>query len=146
MRSIEQILESIENKKKRLTEGDKRSYGINNLRDARSKGGDSGSPIRGYNVSFDQSELTEHLTDREFRVWYNHKQRTVWNEIRQAGITEVICPNCNLAVQKPEDMMRWAGIEHHGKCFVESVETGKYLMTEFSKPYYERIKRVVFGL
>ncbi|OGI12084.1 hypothetical protein A3K64_01955 [Candidatus Micrarchaeota archaeon RBG_16_36_9] len=141
---LEQILQSIENKRKELTEEDKRYYGIRNLRDATPKGSYGGSPIRGFNAPFDQYELTGYLTDKEFEIWYKHKQRTTWDEVRQAGVAQLICPDCNLAVQKPEDMIRWAGIVRHGNCFIEGVESGRNGITKPSDEYYKRIKQVVF--
>ncbi|NIO44514.1 MAG: hypothetical protein GTN36_03095 [Candidatus Aenigmarchaeota archaeon] len=144
VKTLEQILESLEKRKKEITEWDKKYYGYKNLEQALPKGKYGGSPIRGFNAPFDQYELTKHLIDEEFEILYRHKQRKTWDEIKQAGVREIICPSCDLAVQRPEDMMRWAGIVRHGDCFINDIENGKYDITKSSDSYYKRIKQVVF--
>lgn len=139
MRTLEQILESVENKKKEMMKADMEYFGISNLEQVRRRG----DPIRGYNRPFDQYEITEHLTDGEFRLWFNNKQRALWEEIKDAGVEEIRCLDCSYIIEKPEDMMRLGGLVHHGSCFIGSLKTGKYGLKP--TPYYERVRRVIFG-
>jgi len=139
MRTLEQILENVESKKREMMKTDMEYYGVNNLEQARRRD----DPIRGYNKPFDQHEITEHLTDGEFRLWFINKQRISWKEIKEAGVEEIRCLDCSDIIEKPEDMMRLAGFVYHGKCFINSLKTGKYGLKP--TPYYERIRRVIFG-
>jgi len=144
MRTLQQILESIEKKKREITEGDKRYFG-NDLKQARGRGKWGGFPIRGYNAPFDPFQITEHLSDEEFGRWFNHKQENLWKEIKEAGIEEIRCLDCEEIIKKPEDMIRWGGIVYRGNCFINSVESGKLGLSQHTQPYYKRIKRTVFG-
>lgn len=141
MMTIEQILESIENKKNELREQDKRRYG-----DDLSKVAQKGTPIIGYNIPWDPVWLTSHLADEEFKEWYTHKQMKYWEQIKEAGVEEVECFNCKENIEEPQQVMRWAGIPYHGDCFIDSAETGKpTMLLEDSRLYYKRIKKAVFG-
>ena len=141
MMTIEQILESIENKKNEVTEGYKERFGVDDL----SKIARKGEPIIGHNMPWDQYWLTSHLTDGEFKEWFNHKQTKYWDEIKEAGVEEVECLNCKENIEDPKQLLRWAGIPYHGNCFIDSAENGTPAMvSEYTKPYYERIKKAVF--
>lgn len=147
MKGLEQILKSIEDKKRELMENDERYFGCDTLERATPRGKYGGSPIRGFNAPFDPYDITEHLTDEEFRLWYSHGQRTVWHEFKEEGVKEeqIKCLECNQKIEKPEDMIRWAAMVHHGGCLIQAVDSGKFSITDFQKPFYERLKRVVFG-
>lgn len=148
MRSVKQILRSVEQKKKEISDFDVEYYDCRDLKQSMPGNRDGGYPIRGFNASFNPYEVTEHLTDVEFMKWFYHNQRLLFREIKEEGVPaeKIKCMECNQIVQTPKDVIRWAGMIYHGKCFIGMVETEKHPITEFSKPYYERFKRTVFGL
>ncbi len=134
MRTLEQVLEHIENKKCIVLKENKRIYGerLESIRGL--------YPVIGYNVGFDPYWLTEDLTDEEFKTWYNYKQKTWWEEIGE----EVKCLKCNELINEPEQVIRWAGVIYHGTCFIKMVEVGEFPISYDAQPYYERIKKAVF--
>ena len=136
MESIEEILESIETKRRKPTEDIKRVDNPSKFRGV--------LPIPGYNFPLDSSWLTEHLSDEDFKKWYNHKQTEWWDEFKEEGI-EVVCAECGRQIKQPKEMIKWAGVVYHGRCFIDLVEEGKRTLSVDDQGYYRRIKKLVFG-
>jgi hypothetical protein len=100
--------------------------------------------IPGYNAPIDNFELTRQLTDGEFADYYKFKQLQWWNEILKKGAKRIPCMHCNNEIRKPEQMIMLGGIPRHGNCLKEALKTGSQPVSDYSRPYLDRILQAVF--
>ncbi len=86
---------------------------------------------------------TKHLTVGEFELWYRNMQEIFWKEYSgRYGKDSIKCADCERKIDKPQELLKWAGAFYHAGCFIKSVEDGKHIIDEFSWPYYNRLTTV----
>lgn len=139
---MKKAVDKVEQKRNEIMEQSKKE--LEAIPEGRERMDYGGTHIPGYNAPIDNFELTRQLADGEFADYYHFKQFQWWNDMKKKGATRIPCMHCDDEIRKPEQMMMFGGIPRHGNCFKEALKTGKQPVSDYSKPYIDRILQTVF--